>query len=164
LAVIRNASEHDFDAILRLNRESEAFLSPLSRSRLTALHGQAWHHRVACRDGVVDAFLLALRPGCDYDSPNYRWFAQRYTDFVYIDRVVVRSSARSAGLATLLYEELFRRAAESGISRVTCEFDCEPPNDASRKFHTRLGFVEVGTQRVGPTQKAVSLQELRLPT
>ena len=164
ITYIRDASEEDFRVILELNLESEMYLSPLSRPRLLALDLRAWYHRVACRDGKVDAFLLALRPGSDYDSPNYRWFADRYTDFVYIDRVVVRATARSAGLATLLYEDLFRRAVESGIFRVTCEFDTDPPNEASRKFHERFGFVEIGTQRVGASRKAVSLQELRLPT
>ncbi len=160
---IRAATLADFDTVLQLNLESEAVLSPLSRARLDALHEQAWYHRVACLDGTVQAFLLALRAGADYDSPNYRWFAGRYADFVYIDRVVVSSTARHAGLATLLYEDLLRRAAEGGVARVTCEFDADPPNEASRRFHERFGFVEIGTQRVAGGKKGVSLQELPLP-
>jgi len=161
-ARIRAATEDDFPAILRLNRESEAVLSPLSAPRLAALHRQAWIHRVACRGGRVDAFLLALAAGADYDSPNYRWFATRYTGFVYIDRVVVDAAARGARLATLLYEDLLRSAADAGMASVTCEFDVDPPNEASRRFHGRFGFVEVGTQVLGARGKRVSMQELRL--
>src|SRR5450631_4398132 len=95
--VIRDAIDGDFAAILRLNRDSEAALSPLTLPRLQALSGQAWYHRVACRAGSVQAFLIALRPGADYDSPNYRWFCARYTDFVYVDRIVVHAGARQAG-------------------------------------------------------------------
>lgn len=162
VATIRDASEEDFPAILKLNFESEAFLSPLSLERLLALGAQAWYHRVALRNGEVAAFLLALGPGSDYDSPNYRWFAARYTDFVYIDRIVVSAMARSTRLATSMYEDLIQRATKCGIPRVTCEFDVDPPNEASRRFHERFGFVEVGAQRVGANRKSVSLQELRL--
>jgi predicted GNAT superfamily acetyltransferase len=49
-----------------------------------------------------------------------------------------------------------------GFKRVTCEFDTDPPNEASRRFHERLGFHEVGVQRVGDSRKAVSLQEIIL--
>ena len=164
LATIRDASPADFPAILQLNLESVARLSPLSLERLRALHRQAWYHRVAVQDATVAAFLLALRPGSDYDSPNYRWFAERYTDFVYIDRIVVGATARGARLATSLYEDLLSRASACGISRVTCEFDTDPPNEASRRFHEGFGFVEIGTQRVGASRKRVSLQELRLGT
>jgi len=162
-ATIRDALAEDFPQILRLNLDSEKYLSPLSCERLAALHYQAWYHRVALYDGEVAAFLIALGPGAEYDSPNYRWFAQRYTDFVYIDRVVVNAKARKARLATSLYEDLLLRAKEGGVPWVTCEFDTDPPNEASRQFHQRLGFVEVGAQRVGANRKAVSLQELRLP-
>ena len=161
---IRDAAPADFDAVLQLNLESEAVLSPLSRARLEQLHEQAWYHRLACVDGTVGAFLLALRAGAAYDSPNYRWFAARFADFVYIDRIVVSATARQAGLASLLYEDLFRRARQAGVERVTCEFDTDPPNEASRRFHQRFGFTEIGTQRVAGGKKGVSLQELRLPS
>jgi predicted GNAT superfamily acetyltransferase len=162
LPAIRDARPEDFPAILRLNLESEAFLSPLPLPRLQALHAQAWYHRVAGIEGSVAAFLLALRPGADYDSPNYRWFAERYPEFAYIDRIVVGAASRKAGLANLLYRDLFQRAADAGIRSITCEFDIEPPNEASRRFHERLGFVEVGSQRVGGGRKTVALCELRL--
>jgi predicted GNAT superfamily acetyltransferase len=160
--LIRDATSEDLAVILQLNLESEAYLSPLSFERLLGLHRQAWYHRVAVRDGEIAAFLLALGPAADYDSPNYRWFAERYTDFVYIDRIVVSEMARSAQIATRMYEDLIRRAVERGVPLVTCEFDTDPPNEASRAFHERFGFVEVGTQRVGASRKCVSLQQLRL--
>jgi predicted GNAT superfamily acetyltransferase len=48
------------------------------------------------------------------------------------------------------------------VTRVTCEFDIEPPNPASARFHGRFGFREVGRQNVAYAAKAVSLQELLL--
>jgi predicted GNAT superfamily acetyltransferase len=40
---------------------------------------------------------------------------------------------------------------------VACEYDVEPPNDASARFHARFGFGEVGRQRLAGG-KQVSLQ------
>ena len=162
--IIRDATAQDFPVILALNSESESFLSPLSLARLEGLHRQAWTHRVACLDGEVAAFLLTLAPGADYDSPNYRWFAECYVRFVYIDRIVVSAAAREARLASKLYEDLLLHVRAAGISTVTCEFDTDPPNEASRRFHARFGFVEVGSQHVGVKRKRVSLQVLTLGT
>lgn len=161
-ATIRDATPADFDAILRLNAESVRFLSPLAAPRLAHLHAQAAWHRVACVDGQVAAFLLALREGAAYDSQNYLWFAARYPRFLYIDRVVVDSAFQSRRLGTLLYEDLLAHARGTQVGRVTCEFDIEPANPASARFHARFGFREVGRQNVAYAAKAVSLQELLL--
>ncbi len=160
--VIRDSTESDFAALLRLNAESEHFLSPLSLPRLQLLYGQAWYRRVICLDEAVLGFLWAFRQGADYDSPNYRWFAARHAHFLYIDRVVIETAARGRGLAARLYEDLVTRARGQGIGRITCEFDVDPPNEASRRFHERFGFREVGRQRVAAGKKAVSLQEILL--
>ena len=160
--MIRDASPTDFEAILRLNAESERFLSPLTEGKLQRLHGGAAYHRVACVDGAVAAFLLAFREGAAYESENYRWFADRYPQFLYIDRVVVDAAFQSRRLGTLLYEDLFTFARSHKLSRVTCEFDIEPPNPVSARFHQRFGFREAGRQNVGYAAKAVSLQELLL--
>ena len=159
---LRTTLPQDRQAVLALNLASEAVLSPLTTAGLEALLAQSWHHRVACLDGHVQAFLIALGPGADYDSPNYQWFSQRYADFVYVDRIVVAAPARQAGLAGLLYDDLIAHARAGGIARITCEIDIEPPNPASLRFHNRFGFAEVGTQWVAGGKKRVSLQELQL--
>jgi uncharacterized protein len=155
---LRDASEQDLKAILSLNRAWEHYLSPLDLRRLARLHEQADQHRVVDSDGEVVAFLLAFREGCDYDSANYRWFADRYERFLYIDRVVVSGRQQGQGLGRTLYEDLFSRARVAGIDRVCCEFDLSPPNPASQVFHEHLGFEEVGTQHYGNTGKQVSLR------
>lgn len=159
---IRDAVAADFGEILRLNAGSEHFLSPLTLQRLELLHGLAAYHRVIAGQDGVKAFLLAFREGAAYDSPNYRWFAAHHDRFLYIDRIVVADAQRGQGLGSRLYEDLFRFARASGATRVTCEFDIEPPNEASRRFHAGFGFTEVGTQRVGAGNKRVSLQAVGL--
>jgi uncharacterized protein len=156
--MVRNAMLSDFHAILGLNAESVHFLSPLDEPRLHVLHTQAAYHRVVEIDGEVAAFLLVLREGLDYDSPNYRWFVEHYDRFLYVDRIVVAVAMHGRGLAGLLYDDLFAFAAQSGVAHLTCEFDLEPPNPGSAKFHARYGFREVGTQWIGGGKKQVSLQ------
>lgn len=155
---IRPATTADFAAILALNEESVAALSPLTLGRLAALDACAALHLVADDGARVIAFLLALREGATYDSPNYRWFAQRYERFLYVDRVVVAGFARGRGAGARLYEALFEFAATQSVGLVTCEYDVEPPNPASAGFHARFGFSEIGRQRLECGGKVVSLQ------
>ena len=146
-----------FADILALNAASVHFLSPLTPERLAHLHAHAAYHKVVQHDGRVLAFLLAFAPGAPYDSVNYRWFDARYDDFLYVDRIVVAEAARGLGLASRLYRDLFEHARTHGYGRVVCEFDVDPPNPASERFHRGFGFTEVGSQRL-PGGKTVSLQ------
>lgn len=161
-AKLRDADRRDDDAILALNLESVEFLSPLDGPALRRLAEQAAYLRVADADGEVAAFLLALAPGMGYASENYRWFAGRYANFLYIDRIVVARSHQGEGLGHALYADLFDFARERRVQRVVCEFDVEPPNPVSAAFHARFGFREIGSQWVRGGRKRVSLQEAPL--
>lgn len=156
------ASPVHFPQLLALNQAAVHFLSPLDAGRLASLHREAACLTVLLEGDTVLAFLLAFAPGAAYDSPNYRWFDSRYRDFLYVDRVVVTESRRHAGLGSVLYRDLFARARASGVAQVVCEYDLEPANPASAAFHHRLGFSEVGRQRVAAGSKLVSLQACAL--
>ena len=155
---LRPDTTADFPAVLALNEGSVHFLSALSPARLETLHAQSSLHAVVEDEGQVIAFLLAFREGSAYDSVNYRWFVERYPRFLYIDRVVVSEAARARGVGALLYRHVFEHAAAQGIPWVTCEFDIEPPNPASERFHAKFGFGEVGRRRVPYAPKLVSLR------
>ena len=160
--LIRDANAADFERILQLNEESVHFLSPLTPARLQNLHAEAAYHRVVDHDGNIAGFLLAFREGAGYDSSNYAWFARQYEQFLYIDRIVIGKDFRGQGIGNKLYDDLFEFARNSAVKRVTCEFDIDPPNDASRRFHERFGFSEVGTRSYGEAVKQVSLQAVSL--
>jgi uncharacterized protein len=157
--MIRDAAAADFPAILALNAESERFLSAMDMARLRHIDAQAVYHRVVELDSMVAGFLLALREGADYDSPNYRWFAARYGEFLYIDRIVISPACRGRRLGANLYDDLFAFARQQNVAAITCEFDVDPPNGESRRFHQKFGFREVGTQWVAGGKKQVSLQQ-----
>lgn len=155
---IRDATPADFDAILALNLESEALLSPLDPERLAHLAAHAVYHRVLCEGDTVVGFLLALREGADYPGLNYQWFDQRYDAFVYVDRVAVAASHQGRKLGRRLYGDLFAFARMHSVNTVACEFYVEPLNATSQRFHSAYGFREVGTQWVAEGTKKVSLQ------
>ncbi|RDZ26446.1 GNAT family N-acetyltransferase [Lysobacter silvisoli] len=155
---IRPATTADHPAIVALNLESEHLLSPMDGPRLARLEREAAYLRVAEEGGEVLGFLLALREGADYDSPNYLWFAQRYLRFLYIDRVVVALHAQGRRVGAAMYDDLFAFARAQAVSPVTCEFYSEPLNEPSQRFHARYGFHEVGSQWVADGAKRVSLQ------
>lgn len=159
----RTALPGDLPAVLALNKESEHFLSPLSRERLRLLTEQAERHWVVEDKGSIMAFLLAFREQAAYDSVNYRWFAQRYPKFLYIDRVVVANAAKGKGLGTTLYRSVFAHAQATSVALVTCEFDIDPPNPVSASFHAKFGFHEVGQQLSTGGKKTVSLQVAAVP-
>lgn len=154
---LRDARDDDRPALLALNEASVAVLSAMDARRLDALLASSAMCRVVEMDGIVCAFVLAFREGADYDSVNYRWFDARYPRFLYVDRVVVDAARRGAGIGQRLYADVFDAARRDGVPVVTCEFDVDPPNPASERFHARQGFVEVGRQ-VLPGGKQVSLQ------
>ena len=57
-------------------------------------------------DGTVAGFCIVLGSESTYDSVNYRWFMDRYTDAMYLDRVAFTDESRGQGLGTALYDEV----------------------------------------------------------
>src|SRR5258708_32485801 len=111
------------EALLVLNNAHAQELSWLEPERLQHLVKQAF---LARRIGNLDAFLLAFDQDARYDNPNFLWFRARYPRFVYVDRIVVASSARGRGCARRLYDDLFEHAIRAGHDRVVCEINMNP--------------------------------------
>lgn len=157
--VVRALRAEDRPAVLALNRRHEEELSPLDEAGLAALLEEAAASWVADADGAVVGFAIAFLPGARYDSANYRWFGERYDDFVYLDRIAVDARARRRGVAGRLYDALDALALERGAP-VVCEVNLVPRNHPSLAFHAARGFVEVG-QLTHPRGKVVCLLERR---
>lgn len=156
--IVRKFEIKDRDRLLELNHESVHFLSPLTKDKLNSLVSQSEMLNVVEVDGVVEAFVLTLREGKEYDSINYLWFSDNYDHFLYVDRVVVSLKMHGKGLGKILYNSVFTHAKETDVPFVTAEIDISPPNPGSLKFHEKFGFKEVGRQTVAQGKKSVSLQ------
>lgn len=136
----------DLEEVLDLNQRCTPHVGEVDLARLGSILDEATLALVA-RDGErLAGFVLVLGPGAAYDSPNYLWFARRHEDFRYVDRIAVEPDRHRDGLGTRLYRAVFDHASEAGSPVVTCEVNLEPPNPVSQRFHSTLGFVEVGRQ------------------
>jgi predicted GNAT superfamily acetyltransferase len=159
---ILSATRAHFPAILLLNEAFVDKLAPLSLAHLSLLDSNAAYHRVALDErGELAGVVLAIGWQAQHDGVNFRWFARRFADFLYVDRIIVSARHQGAGVGSLLYRDLFRFGRAEKYGRITCEIDAEPPNPRSERFHARFGFHEVGTQEVEHIPghpKRVSLQ------
>jgi len=153
---IRDVAPGDLDEVLRLNESVVPAVNSIDIRQMRWFASHAAYFRVAVRDSELGGFLIGLRPGTDYASPNYRWFCERYDDFGYIDRVAVAAEARRHGLATRLYRD-FERSLPKSVGRLTCEVNIEPPNESSMRFHAGFGFRRIGSQLIDNGSKRVAL-------
>ena len=143
----RPVTPDDVPALAALNDAAVPAVNALGADGLAAhVPGRVVALVVPDDDGVPLAFLLAVAPGADYASENYRWFSAHRPGSLYVDRIVVAPHAHGRGLGRLLYDAVLDRARQLGLREVTCEVNLEPPNPGSLAFHGRLGFVRVGEQ------------------
>jgi predicted GNAT superfamily acetyltransferase len=157
---IHDLSSLDATAILSLNNAHAKETSALDDASLSSLLDEAFYARGIDRGAT--AFLIALDHNASYGSPNFLWFKASRESFVYIDRIIVSSSARGQGIARLLYDDLFARAKEAGHDQVVCEVNIEPPNPVSEAFHVAMGFGGVGRATILNGTKTVRYFEKTL--
>ena len=159
--LIRPAQAGDLTACLALNDACVPEMGAASTAFFEAWLARAFAFRVAELDGAFAGFVLALDPGADYDSPNFRFFQARYEHFVYVDRIAVPPEHRGAGVGKALYRDLAGLVrGRGGAPRITCEVNLRPRNQPSLDFHARLGFQEVGRQEVGEKEVSLLVWEL----
>ena len=156
--VIRAVYEADYGEVVELNASEVQHTSAMDRDRVLYLDNLSAYHRLAELDGTVAAFLLAIKDRAPYQNDNFNWFAARYDQFLYIDRIVVGGHFQGRGIGALLYRDLFEYARKQNIPLITCEINIIPPNQRSLDFHAGHGFKEVGRQWLGNGQKQVSMQ------
>jgi len=149
-AKIRSFEPGDLSTLLALNSAAVPAVNELSAEELLDLVSQSLLCLVALLDDTPVGMLLCFGEGADYASPNYRWLSERFTQFAYTDRVFVDDAQRGKKIGDALYSALFERMAGTGRC-FTCEVNERPPNPGSLRFHTRLGFEEIGRADNGAT-------------
>lgn len=148
---IATLSTHVVASLLALNNAHQKETSFLSDDDWKHLVSEAYTATAIGAGG----FLITFNQDADYDSPNFIWFKKQYSDFVYVDRIVVSKVTRGQGIAKRLYENLFDVARQKGHSRVVCEVNIDPPNPGSDAFHDKLGFHEIGQAQLKDRGKTV---------
>lgn len=149
--VVRPYSPADLAAVHAINEGEVPAVGSVTPKQLAHIAGESALALVAELDGSrvggeLAGFALVLGPGADYWSDNYAWFSERYTDFLYLDRVAIPTQFQRRGLGRALYDAI---AAAAPTTRPTAtdwllEVNLRPRNDRSLAFHAAMGFVEVG--------------------
>lgn len=147
MSVVRPVAAADLPRLLEINQLNVPAVGSVDLDRFEFLVAESSIALAVERDDEPVGFCLVLPAESGYDSVNYRWFAQRYERFMYLDRVAFDASAQGRGLGTLLYGEVDRVLRERGdVDHLALEVNVDPPNEGSLRFHARLGFEEVGQQ------------------
>ena len=158
---IADITSGELDAVLQLNQASVPHVSSVDLPAMEWFAANAHYFRIAKVKEELAGFLIGMRPGLPYASPNYRWFSEHYEDFGYIDRVAVSPEARRLGVASGLYRD-FASTLCGNVDVMTCEVNIRPPNESSMRYHEQQGFVRVATQETEGGKKEVALLELKL--
>jgi predicted GNAT superfamily acetyltransferase len=158
---IRPIQVTDLDRILEINEANVPAVGSIDRGRMAYLVDLSPIALGVELDGDVVGFCLVMPSTTAYDSVNYRWFTERFDDFMYLDRVAFDAGAQGRGLGTLLYAEVERTMDAMGADLLALEVNVDPPNETSLAFHARRGFVEVGQQDT-PYGIRVSMQMRRV--
>jgi hypothetical protein len=159
--VIRDVREHELDLVLALNNAAGSGILPMDAAKLRFFWEHADYFRVAEKDGLLAGFLVALSQDAAHDSPNFRWFAERYAQFLYIDRIVVASSRRGTGVGRVFYADV-QSYAELHVPQLAAEVFLESSSHPALLFHGSFGFREVGQQVMPSTgvRAAMLVKEL----
>jgi predicted GNAT superfamily acetyltransferase len=157
---IRDLSDRDLGRVLEINQANTPEVGSVDAGRLGFLFDESAIALAAIVRSELVGFTLVLPPGSAYDSVNYRWFANRGDDVMYLDRVAIDAGHRGLGLGRALYASVLDRIAthHTSMTSLGLEVNIEPPNPVSMAFHQKLGFTEVGRQMT-PYGAVVSLME-----
>jgi len=143
---IRSIQLDDLARILEINQANVPEVGSVDADRMAYLLTESPIALAVELDRAIVGFCLVMHSDSSYDSVNYRWFTERYDDFMYLDRVAFDTTAQGRGLGTLLYAEVDRLMVDAGESHLALEVNVDPPNEPSLAFHAHRGFVEVGQQ------------------
>ena len=160
--LIRAVEPSDLPVVLEINEANVPEVGSVDAARMALLVSVSPIALVVEQRGVVVGFCLVMPSDAPYESVNFRWFTERFDDFMYLDRVAFIAAAQGQGLGTHLYAEVDRLMADRGADHLALEINIDPPNEQSLAFHARRGFVEVGRQDT-PYGIRVSMQMRPVP-
>ena len=95
-------------------------------------------------EDIIKAFVLCMREGQPYNSPNYQYISSHFEKFLYVDRIAVQEKFRRKGLAEKIYSTVIDKGKENNLD-ILCEVNTRPSNKPSMTFHEKMGFEEIGT-------------------
>ena len=147
--------------IVKMNQEALPAVSSVNINDMNHFLTIVDYFRSIKIEDKLVGFLIALTPGKEYHSVNYKWFEKRYDSFMYVDRIVIDLSYQGSGFGKAFYNDL-TLFAKNKTDDITCEVNIRPKNEGSMIFHKKYGFYEVGTQATENGKKEVSLMKYKI--
>lgn len=135
--------QDDVQRMVEINEQGLPGTGKVTQAEMADLLSLSELYLGAYHDGHLIGFVLCLLPQTRYLSLNYAWFNERYSNFLYVDRIAVADDSRSNGVGSLLYQQVVVHASSLDCP-VAAEVSLRPANPGSMRFHGRHGFDTVG--------------------
>ena len=148
--MIRQITPHDIEMVLAINNDAVPAVNSLTANELTYIINISEKSWVVDEGDEIVGVLIVIGPGESYGSANYTWLNSQFTDFCYVDRIIIASSGKRKGHGKALYLALEEHAASTGKKVLLCEVNVEPENPQSMAFHASLGWVPFQDREHGP--------------
>lgn len=155
---IRTMTASDLPEVWQINQENVPAVGDETLDALTEIFHQSTIALSAIAGEQVIGFCLVLKPGEKYESPNYAYFCERLSDFIYLDRVAVTRDYQGKGVGAALYRHVEQ---STDAHNFALEVNTKPLNEGSLRFHAREGFVQMEELETRPG-KMVSLMVKQL--
>lgn len=148
--LIRDAREDELGLVVALNNSAGPSILPMDAEKARFFWENADYFRVIEQEGTLTGFLVGFSDRTQHDSPNFRWFHQRYANFLYIDRIVITAARRGGGRGRALYADVMS-FAEPRWASLCCEVFLGVGYDPALLFHGSFGFREIGQHTMDGT-------------
>ena len=152
---IISATKSDLDFVLSLNQDSLPAVSQLDLSKINHFLQISSYFKIFKIDDKSVGFMIGLKAGKDYKSENYIWINQRYSSFIYVDRIIIDSGHRNKGLGFYFYNHLIK-SINGHVKNILCEVNIKPYNEQSINFHKKYGFKNICENDTDYGRKRVS--------
>ena len=160
---IIDAKKSDFSEILSLNQKAMPAVSFMDEKSLNYFYSVSEYFKlIKCgKKNKIYGFLIGLTDRLSYQSENYLWFSNRYSSFMYVDRIVIQDDSLGLGFGSMLYNDLIDYS-KGKFQNIICEYNIKPMNLISKNFHKKFGFKRVGKQKTEGGNKEVIMMEYSL--
>ena len=139
-------SQEFLEKIFILNQENTPEVGSLSSIEyLRQLIQLSSYQFYVVKDDEIKGFIICFKEKSSYDSPNYKFFCNTESKFLYIDRIAIKDPFRRQGIGKSFYELIEKIAFLKEIP-LCCEVNTFPENSISMKFHENFGFKKIGNK------------------
>ena len=135
MIILKDYQDDFFDFVLSSNSLNEPQVGFLDKEKLQSLLNQSNYCKVAFYNNEPAGFLLCLPEDVDYGSLNYKWVSERYSNFIYIDRISVIEKFQNVNIGTALYTDLGYFSIEKGYDTILCEVNIMPVSYTHLRAH-----------------------------